>query len=100
MFQLRLFYNKHYEEVNVVDPIAIRCSNHNTDTALRIKNPRYNTAICSKLHGKLFEYFIRHALIDIYHIMCSIITHDKQQPSYEDEEISIGDRPILNNATK
>ena len=31
--------------------------------------------------------------------MYSIIAHDKQQPSYEDEEISIGDRPIPNNET-
>ena len=31
--------------------------------------------------------------------MCYIIEHDKKQPSYEDEEISIGDRPISKNAT-
>ena len=30
--------------------------------------------------------------------MCSIISHYKQQPLYEDEEISIVDRPIPNNA--
>ena len=59
----------------------------------------YNTAICSKLHVKLFEYFIRHSRTDIYHIMCSIIAHDKQQPSYEYEEISIRDRPITKNKT-
>ena len=40
----------------------------------------YNTEICLKLHGKLFEYFIRHVRTDIYHLMCSIIAHDKQQP--------------------
>ena len=78
MFQLRLFYDKHYEEVNVVGALAIRCRNRNTDTALRIKNPRYNTAICSKLHGKMFEHFIRHARTDRYHIMCSIVAHDKR----------------------
>ena len=38
--------------------------------------PRYNTDICSKLHGKLFEHFIRHARTDRYHIMCSIVAHD------------------------
>ena len=37
MFQLRLFYDKHYEEVNVVGALAIRCRNRNTDTALHIK---------------------------------------------------------------
>ena len=31
--------------------------------------------------------------------MCSIVSHDKKQPSYEDEEISIWDRPIPKNAT-
>ena len=88
MFQLRLFDDKNYKEENVVDAIAIRCSNHNTDTALRIKNPRYNTAICYTLHGKLFEDFIKDERTDSYHIMCSIIAHNKQQPLYEDEERS------------
>ena len=49
------------------------------------------------MYGKLFEYFIRHEIIDRYNLMCSIIAHDKEQPSYEDEEISIGDRPIPKN---
>ena len=44
------------------------------------KGPWYNKDICSKLHGKLFEDFIRYARIDRYHIMCSIIAHDKKQP--------------------
>ena len=48
------------------------------------KGPWYNTAICSKLHGKMFEGFIRHARTDRYHLMCSIIAHNKRQPSYED----------------
>ena len=51
------------------------------------------------MHGKLFEDFIRRAGTYRYHIMCSITAHDKQQPSYEDEEISIGDIPIPINAT-
>ena len=41
------------------------------------KGPWYNTEICSKLHGKLFEDSITHARIDIYHLMCSIVAHDK-----------------------
>ena len=28
------------------------------------KGPWYNTAICSRLHVSMFEYFITHALID------------------------------------
>ena len=59
------------------------------------KVPWYSTAICSKLHGKLFEDFIRRAGTYRYHIMCSITAHDKQQPSYEDEEISIRYIPNL-----
>ena len=40
------------------------------------KGPCYNTAVCSKLYGKLFEDFIRHAIANRYHLMCSIIEHD------------------------
>ena len=40
----------------------------------------YNTYICSKFHGKLFEDFITHARTDRYHIMFSIVEHDKKQP--------------------
>ena len=39
------------------------------------KGPWYNTDICSKFHGKMFEDFISHAIIDRYNIMCSIIAH-------------------------
>ena len=34
--------------------------------------PWYNTSICKKLHGKLFEGFIINARTDRYNIMCSI----------------------------
>ena len=51
------------------------------------------------MHGKLFEDFIKHARTDRYHIMCSIIEHDKKQTSYKDEEKSIEDRPMTKNAT-
>ena len=44
------------------------------------KGPWYNTATCSKFHGKLFEDFMRHARTDRYYLMCSIIAHDKQRP--------------------
>ena len=49
------------------------------------KGTCYNTFICSKFNGKPFEDFIRHARTHIYHLMCSIIAHDKQQPYYEYE---------------
>ena len=34
--------------------------------------PCYNTYICKKLHGKVFEGFIRNTRTDRYNIMCSI----------------------------
>ena len=37
----------------------------------------YNTAICSRSHGSLFEYFITHARTDRYNPMCSLVAHDK-----------------------
>ena len=40
-----------------------------------IGGPWYNTSICKKLHGKLFEVFIRNARTDRYNIMCSIDAH-------------------------
>ena len=58
------------------------------------KGSCYNTSICSKLHGSLFEDFITHARTDRYNIMCSIVVHDKKQPYYEDDESSIVDRLI------
>ena len=38
MFWLRLFYDKHDYEGNVVDAIDIRCSNFNKDTGLHLKD--------------------------------------------------------------
>ena len=49
------------------------------------KGPWYNIDIFSKLHGSLFEYFISHERTDRYHLLCSIVSHDKKQPSHEDE---------------
>ena len=46
------------------------------------KVPWYNTDICSRLHGSLFEYFITHAKTDRYNIICSLVANDKIQPSY------------------
>ena len=64
------------------------------------KCPWYNTDIFSKLNVKLFEDFIKHTRADRYHLMCSRITHDREQPLYEDEEIIIGDRPMYKSATE
>ena len=53
------------------------------------KNPWYNTAICSRLHGSLFGDFITHAIIDRYNILCCLVAHDNKKYAYEDEESSI-----------
>ena len=50
------------------------------------------------MHGKLFEYFITHARIDRYHLMCYIIAHNKQQLTYVDGLSSGGGIPIPNNS--
>ena len=63
------------------------------------KGPWYNTAICSKLHGSLFEDFITHSKTDRYNLLCSIVEHDKKYPDYEDDERSIGDSLINKHLT-
>ena len=40
----------------------------------------------------MFEDFITQAITDRYNIMCSLVSHDKMKPYYEDSEISLGDR--------
>ena len=63
------------------------------------KGPWYNTSICLKLHGSIFEDFKTHARTDRYDLVCSLITHDKIQQNDENYEISIGDRSITKDAT-
>ena len=40
----------------------------------------YNTSICKKLHGNVFEGFIRNSRTDRYNVMCSIDAHEKENP--------------------
>ena len=63
------------------------------------KVPWYNTDICSRLHGSLFEDFRTHARTDRYNLICSLVAHDKKLPAYEDSERSIGDRLITKHVT-
>ena len=63
------------------------------------KGPCYNTSICLRFHGSMFEYFITHARTDRYNFMCSFVAHDKIQPAYEYYESIIGDRSIHKDAT-
>ena len=64
------------------------------------KPPWYNISICLKLQGSMFETFITHSRTDRYNIMCYLVAHDKIQPDYEDDEISIGDRSVPKYPTK
>ena len=62
--------------------------------------PWYNTYICEKLHGKLFEGFIINARTDKYYIMCSIDAFEKQNQSYRcDDGRSGGGCPLPTNST-
>ena len=63
------------------------------------KGTWYNTPISPRLHGNIFEYFITHARINRYNILCSFDTHDKKQPAHEYEKISIEDRLIPKHVT-
>ena len=61
--------------------------------------PWHNKHICSKLYGTTFEDFITQARTDRYNIMCSLVAHDRLQENKPDDESSIGDRVIPNDAT-
>ena len=63
------------------------------------KGPWYNTSICSKLRGSRFGDFITQERTDRYNLMCYLVSHDKFQLDYKDDDISIGDRSITDNAT-
>ena len=56
--------------------------------------PWYNTYICKKLHGKVFEGFIINSITDIYNIICSIDAHEKYRQSYCDDGSSGGGCPL------
>ena len=61
--------------------------------------PCYNTSICNKLHGNVFEGFIRNSKTDRYNITWSIDAHEKKyQPSCDDGS-SGGGCPIPPNST-
>ena len=46
------------------------------------KCPWYNTSICLRLHGSLFEYFITHARTYGYNLLCYLVAYDTKQPAY------------------
>ena len=52
--------------------------------------PWYNTYICKKLHGNVFEEFIRNARTDRYNIIWDIDSHEKMNSSEHDDGIRDG----------
>ena len=62
------------------------------------KVPRYNTSICYKLHGAVFDDFIINYRTDRFNIMCSVTAHDTLQPTYVDDAASVCGRAIFKNA--
>ena len=63
------------------------------------KGSWYNTSISSKLHGSRFEDFITQEIIDRYNFMCYLVSQDRLQLYYKDDESNIGDREISDDAT-
>ena len=47
----------------------------------------------------MFEDFITQERTDRYNLMCSLVSRDRLQSDYEDDESSIGDKAIPNDAT-
>ena len=43
-----------------------------------LNSPWYNTTICSKLHGLVFEDYFTTSKRDKYNLMCSIEAHEKK----------------------
>ena len=62
--------------------------------------PWYNTSICKKLYGKVFEGFIINARTDRYNIMCSIDAYEREhQSSRCDDGNSGGGCPLPTTST-
>ena len=70
---------------------------HNSDWMTG--GPWYNTSICKKLHGNVFEGFIRNSRTDRYNIMCYVYAHEKNNPSEHDDGNSCGGYPLPSNST-
>ena len=58
-----------------------------------------NKHICSILCGTTFEGFITQNRTDRYNIMCYLVANDRMRDNKQDDEISISDRVIPNDAT-
>ena len=62
--------------------------------------PWYNTSICKKFYGTLFEGFIINARINRYNIMCSIDAYEREHQAYScDNGSSGGGCPLTTTST-
>ena len=61
--------------------------------------PWYKICIYNKLHGKVFEGFIRNPRTDRYNIMCFSDAYEKEHPSSCDDDSSSGGCPLPSNST-
>ena len=87
---------------SVLHHVVLSCiisSNNKTKYKTEDKNPDwlnkylwYNTAICSKLHGIVFEHFIRNNRTDRQNLMGYITTRNSQKPTYVDDASSGANR--------
>ena len=59
----------------------------------------YNKYICEKLHGNVFERFIRNSRTDRYNIICSIDAHGKINPPERDDGRSDDGYTLSSNST-
>ena len=64
-----------------------------------IDGPWYNTSICEKSHGTVFENFIINSITDRYNLMCYIDSHYKQYPSSVDYGSSVGGNVLSSKST-
>ena len=62
--------------------------------------PWYNTQICPRLHGSLFEDYVTTDRQGIYNLMCSIEAHKRYQKTINDDASSGGGIPLPSNSKK
>ena len=71
---------------------------HNPDWMICV--PWYNTSICKKSHGTVFEEYIRNSITDRYNFMCYIDAHEKHNSSSIDDGSSGSGNVLPSNSTE
>ena len=70
------------------------------DSQCMDKGTWYNTIICTKLHGKIFENYFKIGRKYRYELMCSVDAYDKEHISIPDDVSSDGGRPMPSKSSK